>query len=92
MQQIVFKGKFSVLFDATKTENIQYLVIEIDCYLKHPEKKIFENLSFEKSRSIFKKIVQGVLTPYLGYLQTKFGINRLSRSGVSLHTNRQIHR
>ena len=25
MQQIVFKRKFSVLFDAVKTENVQYL-------------------------------------------------------------------
>ena len=29
MQQIVFKKEFSVLFDAIKTENVQYLKEEI---------------------------------------------------------------
>ena len=46
MQQIVFKRKFSVLFDAVKTENVQHL-----------EEKIqpFKNIVIEK---IQKKLLQ----------------------------------
>ena len=39
-----------------------------------------------------KKSLPAVLTPYLGYLHTKFGINRTSRLGMCLYTDRQTHR
>ena len=42
MQQIVFKGEFSVLIDAVKTKNMQYLEEKIQpakkTYRKNPEK------------------------------------------------------
>ena len=45
MQQIVFKRKYSVLFDAVKTENVQYLEENIQ-----PIKKIVIEKIEEKNR------------------------------------------
>ena len=45
-------------------------------------------MNFKKSRSILKKSLRGVLTPNLGYLDSKFGMNRTSRLGMSLSTDR----
>ena len=96
MQQIVYKIEFSILFDAIKTENVQYLEEKLQSIKKlvieKIRKKIAANFNFNKSRSIFQKISLHVLTLYTGYLYTKFGINRASRFGVSLYTDRQIQK
>ena len=43
MQQILFKRKFSILFDVVKTENVQYLEEKMQpikkIVIKDPEKK-----------------------------------------------------
>ena len=82
--------------DAAQIENVQYLEEKIQAIkkitLKNPEEKSLK-LSILKNPNIFsKKSLQGVLTLYLGYLNTKFGMNRTSRLGVTLNTDRQIHR
>ena len=59
MQQIVIKREFSILFDAVKTENVQYLEEKMQpikrIAIEKSRKKIAENLNFVKFRSIFKK-------------------------------------
>ena len=55
------------------------------------QKKITLNLNFKKSRSIFEKnLFEVLLFHYLVYLHTKVGMNRTSRLGMSLYTDRQI--
>ena len=60
MQQITFKREFSIIFDAVKTKNVQYLKENIHhikkTVLKTNPRKITENLNFKKFRSVFKKI------------------------------------
>ena len=61
MKQIVFKRKFSLLFDAVKTENVQYLEEKIQpikkiVIKKYPVNKIVKNLDLRKSRLIFENI------------------------------------
>ena len=58
MQQIVFKRKFSVLFDTVKNENVQYLEEKIQPIKKIVIEKIQKKklFNFKKSRSIFEKI------------------------------------
>ena len=60
MQQIVFKKEFSVLFDAVKTENLQYLEKKIQ-----PIKKIAIKKNRLRTADRFSKnSLQGVLNPY----------------------------
>ena len=93
MHQIVFKREFSVLFDAVKTENVQSLdekiwPIKKDCYWKKSRKKSLKIWILKNPDWFLKKSLQGVLTPYLGYLHTKFDVNRTSRLGVRLYIDR----
>ena len=60
--------------------------------LEKSRKKKSKFLNFKNSIQILKKSLRGILTPYLEYIHTKFGINETSRLGVSLYTQilRQI--
>ena len=63
----------------------------------HPIKKIViqkipkkNQLKFERNPGRFPRIsLRDILTPYLGYRHAKFGMNRTSRLGMSLYTDRQ---
>ena len=46
-----------------------------------------KKMNFKKLRFL-KKSLRGVLIPYLGYLHTQFGINRATRLGLSLYTEK----
>ena len=67
MQEIAFIRKFSVLFDAVKTVNAEYLEKKSplkDCYRKNPEKKSHKILILRYPDRFSKKTFQGILTPY----------------------------
>ena len=57
MQQIVFKREFFVLFDAVKTETVQYLEEKVqpnkNIVIKKSIRKNRLKFDFKKSRSIF---------------------------------------
>ena len=96
MQQIVFTREFSVLFDAVKTVNAEYLEKKSplkDCYRKNPEinpeKKSHKILILRNLDRFSIKSLRGVRTPYLGYLLNKYGINRSFRFGISLYADRR---
>ena len=86
MQQILFKSEFSVLFDAAKTKNVQYLEEKVQPLKRLLSKKIQKKKSFkivilrnpEPKKNRFKMLL----------LHIKFGINRTSRLVVSLYTDR----
>ena len=70
-------------------ENMQFIT---KIFIKKVQKKEKKSLKFEFLRDSYrfkKKSLEGVLTPYLGDLHTKFGINRIFRLGVTLYTDRQ---
>ena len=96
MQQIVFQRKFSGLLDAVKTEILKHLEEMIqpikNIVIEKSQEKISSNLNFKKSRLIFEKISSRCsYSIYLGYRLTKFDIDRTSRLGVSLYTDRFIN-
>ena len=63
-----------------------------DCYRKIPEKISLKIWTLRNRNRFSKKSFRGVLTPYLGYLRTKFGTNKTSRLGVSLYTEIETDR
>ena len=80
MQQIVFKRKFSGLFDTVKTENAQHVEEKMqpikNIVIEKIQKKISSNLNFKKSRLNFEK---NLFKVSLLHLHTEVGINRTSR-------------
>ena len=95
MQQIAFKREFSFLFLVVKTGNVQYLEEKIQLIKKIAIKKSGKKslkIRILRNRDRFsKKCFRDFLTPYLGYLCTKFGTNRTFRLDVNFYTDRQIH-
>ena len=90
MQQIIFKREFSFLFDAVKTENVQYLEgkkqpNKRDCCRKKSRKKNHLKFEFLGIQIDFRK---NLFIPHLGYVHTKFGINRSSLLDAILYTDR----
>ena len=62
-----------------------------------PTKKIvieksIKNLILRNPDRFSKKYFRGVLTPYLGYLHPKFGINRAFILDATSYADRHIHR
>ena len=87
MQQNVFKREFYVLFDAVKTESVQYLEEKIKPIKKIVMEKIQEKKSLKLS--ILRnpdRISEKSFEVFL--LQTKFSINRTSCLGLNLYINK----
>ena len=75
MQQIEIKRDFSILFDAVKTENVQYYSEE---KIQHIKKIVIQKLQkrnllkfeFKKNPDrFFKKSLWGILAPYQNWYQ-----------------------